>query len=328
MGGRVAGFTPPVRNFTESRSTCPHIMPNRPALPETCWRVGGVTGTLTRMDLTENRWRALARSSPWRWRTIHLSFKGAGSASPVMAWIRRPGEMRVVVDGQVHVVSQGARAVSLLQAREGGEPVPTDPPHLEPVRDADAVIPVRDDDRFVALRPRWPAFEADDPMWQSYQWVAMLDPVELADGADDRDAEGTEVEPVRVLPEPFPELRWPTFRTSDGTEIHDLRVTSRRGRVTWWARVRPLETYAPRCGCCPLLRGEISERHEHLAGGPTADPPMADYPVSYEVALDLQTGVCVALHPSNPVARADLGFDVTIHEVNVDYPDDLFTDQR
>ena len=37
-----------------------------------------------------------------------------------------------------------------------------------------------DADGLVVARPREPV--ADDPMWQDYQFVAMLDPVELADG--------------------------------------------------------------------------------------------------------------------------------------------------
>ena len=43
--------------------------------------------------LTEDSWRALARSSPWRWRTLH--FTRTDDDGRVEAWVRRPGQLLV-----------------------------------------------------------------------------------------------------------------------------------------------------------------------------------------------------------------------------------------
>ena len=47
------------------------------------------------------------------------------------------------------------------------------------------------------------------------------------------------------------------------------------------------------------------------------------YADAFEVALDLQTGICVTMREIGG-ERSDTGFDVTIHEVDADYPDELF----
>ncbi|MEO7422787.1 MAG: hypothetical protein ABIU87_10385, partial [Ornithinibacter sp.] len=74
-----------------------------------------------------------------------------------------------------------------------------------------------------------------------------------------------------------------------------LHATNRLGRPTWWAEVSPREDYDPRCGCCPLLFGRVSEDVEALAGGPRLldRQPDLTYTTAYLVALDVQTGVCV-----------------------------------
>ena len=60
------------------------------------------------MDLTEETFRALARSSPWRWRSVHLVREVGGPVGEgsVEAWVRRPHLMRVLADGEVHVVRE------------------------------------------------------------------------------------------------------------------------------------------------------------------------------------------------------------------------------
>ena len=45
------------------------------------------------MELTEDTWRALARSTPWRWQSIH--FTRVNEEGSVEAWLRRPGELLV-----------------------------------------------------------------------------------------------------------------------------------------------------------------------------------------------------------------------------------------
>lgn len=158
------------------------------------------------MEITHGRWRALARSSPWRWRSVHLTWHHALDDEDAVAWLR---------------------------------------------------------DRMAA--------DLEDPFWQTYLWIALLDPVELADGDWSRDpATGHEVrgDPPVLLPDPYERLGWPTARPVPGTVLADLRETERRGRRTWWAQVTPTWAYDPRCSCCPLLRGEVTEWLESSGGGP------------------------------------------------------------
>lgn len=136
-------------------------------------------------------------------------------------------------------------------------------------------------------RPRDPAIDYDDPMWQSYLWVAMLDPVEL----------------------------------STGTVLTDLAATTRHGRETWWARAVAVEGYEPRCSCCLILWSEVSDRLEF---GEAGVRPQRFYPDGWLVGLDRQTGVVVS---SEPLGGQDqlLGFAVTIHAVGEPLDDALFT---
>ena len=117
-------------------------------------------------------------------------------------------------------------------------------------------------------------------MWDTYRWVAMLDPVEL----------------------------------SAGTIVTDLREGEHRGRSAWRAVVAAVDGYEPRCGCCPLLWGEISERDESEAGGHVwrDDHPDVVYPIGYEVALDVQTGIVVELTPIGG-DRPTYTLDLEIH---------------
>ena len=239
------------------------------------------------MDLTEDAFRALAQSSPWRWRTLHLRQRPARGC-PVEAWIRRPGLMLVRDSGgRDHRVDERERRD---QGRTyffvSGDPgfVPPAPPE---VRWPHEVEPVLRDDGLVAVRPDSFAepVEYDDPMWQSYDWVAMLDPVEL----------------------------------SHHTGITGLRAEQRGGRATWRATMTAQEGYDPRCGCCALLWSWFSDRDEHGESDDDAwtPPPGTVYPDAWDVALDVQTGVVVELRPIGG-NRADLGFAVEIVEVDAD----------
>jgi hypothetical protein len=121
---------------------------------------------------------ALARSSPWRWRTLRFTAswpEDRWTAGAVRAWLRRPDRLRVEdLDG------------ALLQ-------VLRDPP------DGERAVPVLRPDGLVASRPAPWASGTDAPMYQNYHWVAMLDPAELADGMDPdtgRTAPGVDVDSV------------------------------------------------------------------------------------------------------------------------------------
>jgi hypothetical protein len=126
-------------------------------------------------------------------------------------------------------------------------------------------------------------------MYQSYDWVAMLDPVELADGRDPRS--GADADPA-------------------GLVIGAVTEVEHGGRPAWEAYVRTTSVYEPRCDCCPLLRSpEADEREYGAARGP--------YPEVQRVRLDVQTGVCVLA--DDPEA---LGTGHGLHVEAVDEPVD------
>jgi hypothetical protein len=272
------------------------------------------------MELTEQSFRALARSSPWRWRSVHLVREVGGPVGEgdVEAVIRRPHLMRVVADGEVHVVRDGPTRVApyTRDGRSGPVDVPT-AADVRPVLDADGLVRVRPDSAVVGL---------DDPMWQSYDWVAMLDPVELADGSPWRDpATGADVETPPLAPEPYPELDRPTRVPVPGTLVSDLRAGDRHGRATWWARVVPTWAYEPRCSCCPLLPSEVADRLEHDEEG-SPFVPGREYPSAHDVALDAATGICVEIHAVGG-PRPGIVHDVRIHAVDEAYGDELFIER-
>jgi hypothetical protein len=222
------------------------------------------------MELTADAFRALARSSPWRWRTLH--FRYAKDHMEVEAWVRRPGRLLVRAPGHPDFrVDErergGSRASLTLLVRNGSRSAFRPKPVRPPVRWPHEVRPVRRPDGLVAERPS--SVDYDDPMYQSYDWVAMLDPVEL----------------------------------SHDTDVADLREEDRLGRRTWWARLRPSDGYEPRCGCCPLLWSFISERDESADADdvrPWRPKPGTVYPEAYDVALDVQTGVATEVSPVGP----------------------------
>jgi hypothetical protein len=218
------------------------------------------------MELSEDTFRALARSSPWRWRTLHFTY--ATDRYEVEAWLRRPGQLLVRRPGhpdQRIDERRRGRSVAVLSAVSSSGRGAPPPPEI---RLPHQVEPVRRPDGLVAERPF--LVEYDDPMYQSYDWVAMLDPVEL----------------------------------SHHTVVTDLHEEDRLGRRTWWARLRPVEGYEPRCSCCALLWSYLSDRDEY-AGQEGVDwtPPAGTvYPAAYDVALDVETAVLVersAVGPSS-----------------------------
>lgn len=117
--------------------------------------------------------------------------------------------------------------------------------------------PLLDDDGLATAVRRVDQERDSVPMWTSYLWSAALDPAELADGTDGATA----------------------------VEVLSVRAVAHQGREAWEARVRPTASYAALCGCCALLRNEVSDRDEGLAPGTYAD--------AHVVRLDVETGVCV-----------------------------------
>ncbi len=113
------------------------------------------------MEPTADDFRALARSSPWRWRTLHFRYRHSDLPA-AEAWVRRPGEL-VVVDATGERWSRHEVTASA---------------HPD---DADLVFGA---DGLVAQRPEVPYGTDYDPMWGNYSWVAMLDPVELSHHVD------------------------------------------------------------------------------------------------------------------------------------------------
>ncbi|GAA1199680.1 hypothetical protein [Prauserella alba] len=186
------------------------------------------------MDPTEERFRALARSAPWRWHSLRFTTGARRAAEEravhtVRAYVRKPGRLRVEsLDGTV--------------LQRDTDPDVTEPPAVD--RDSDGLL-FDAADRVPAVR-----FDFEPPMYQDYHWVAMLDPYELADGCDD---DGT---------------------PAQGTEILDLAAVEHHDRPAWQARLRPTRFYDPRCGCCPLLysaESEAAEDHEPPRGTVFAD---------------------------------------------------------
>lgn len=224
------------------------------------------------MQPTADDFRALARSSPWRWTTLHFTRHMA--PGQVEAWVRRPGQLLVrqaaAPDQYVSGVPYALSSVHGTLREEAGLPEPPGP----------AFRP----DGLVAERPEGYAFEHGDPMWENYTWTAMLDPDELSHHVD----------------------------------VEDVRAGEVRGRETWSARLRPVDGYDPRCGCCPLLWSEISVRDEYAREPERLAQFAAEgYPDAYDVALDLQTGVVVSLAPVGG-GREDHAFTLEIHEVDGD----------
>ncbi|MHB8295895.1 MAG: hypothetical protein ACYDH5_14990 [Acidimicrobiales bacterium] len=250
------------------------------------------------MELTVERFRALARSSPWRWRTLRFTVNWQGYPSvpetaTVRGWLARPDALRVeTLDGTLLVASdEPPRPGSYAPFTTGGARVmlPDPPPAVE-------VAPVYDEDGLVAKRPTEARY--DDPMFQNYHWVAMLDPVELADGTDPRLPPRTAVEPPVIFDE--------------------LVEVDHGGRPAWEARCRPNATYWPRCACCPLLASPQSD----ALGSPGA-PEGFVFAEAHRVRVDLQTGVCVASEELGGT-RDGWGHQMQIEAVDEAIPESLF----
>jgi len=232
---------------------------------------------------TADSFAALARSSPWRWSTLRFTLRrgvDGGGPDQVRAWVRRPDVVRVeTLDGALLQVVREA-------PRRGPSPTPD-----EPVRRPDGLI-----------AERAAGYCYDAPMYQDYRWVAILDPVELADGRDGDT--GAPASPSLV--------------------VDDVIEVDHAGRPAWEAVVRPTPVYEPRCGCCPLLRTRAIDLLE-FADWP--DHVLPVYPDAYRVRLDVGTGVCVSTGEIGGLTPGR-GHDLRIEAVDEPMDDALFTRPR
>jgi hypothetical protein len=238
------------------------------------------------MDLTEDSFLALARSSPWRWSTLHFTHRdGHGQ---VEAWVKRPGQLLVRELGRPDTYESGVPYTSstLTVSNDPGF-APPEPEHRVP----QDVRPELRPDGLVAERPSDRDVDYDDPMWGNFSWVAMLDPVEL----------------------------------SHHVAVADLRSDEVGGRPVWRADLEALPGYDPRCGgnCCELL---YSEAGLHADLPEPQQVPEAwrgrIYPEAYDVALDVATGVVVRCLPVGGAEDAPW-LENDILEVDVDL-DEVF----
>ena len=249
---------------------------------------------------TPDDFRALARSSPWLCRRAHFTHRARcdGRDEVVEAWLERPGQLRVRDrhgprewrDGMQADVPRDVVAAWSRMPERYADDVPVARAarirwahHVEPLRREDGLVSVRPDRAaaWQAATGRLPeTLEVDDPMYDNYRWVAMLDPVELAEGVG----------------------------------LTQVRETTHHQRPAWAARAVPEQGYEPRCGCCPLLWSEVSERGER---GEELDLVGVVFPEAHDVVLDRATGFVVSLLPvwgaGVGAHRDDLGFDVEVH---------------
>ncbi len=154
------------------------------------------------MQPAVDSFQALARSSPWRWRTLHFTRRDGEAA--VEAWVRRPGELLVRRPGRGdHYEREAPAGASVFVASASMDPDATPPPPPR-LRLPHEVRPPLRPDGLVAERPDVGLIEYGDPMYENYTWVAMLDPVEL----------------------------------SHNVAVDRVQRDQRRGRETWRARLR------------------------------------------------------------------------------------------
>jgi hypothetical protein len=209
---------------------------------------------------TVDAFHALARSSPWRWTTLHLRHRAGNAGAEIEAWLCRPDGVRLTGNGQpVRNSIEGQRA-------DGRSTGPWSPP-----------APTYRPDGLVGTRPR---VDTDGLFWNSYYWLAMLDPVELSHHVD----------------------------------VDNLREDEVAGRLVWRADLRAQPGYDPRCGgnCCELLYSEAGLR----ADFPDPDEVPEErrgrhYPDHHDVALDVETGIVVRCLPvDGPEGSAWLENDI------------------
>jgi len=238
---------------------------------------------------TMERFRGLARSSPWRWTSLRFVLVEGDECETIRAWIHRPDLLRVEsLEGRV-LIPQRQRLPRLLARhppRQSLRPRPLDP---------DAPRAEVGPDGLVRSRPSGFDVQYDDPMYQSYRWVAMLDPVELAE----------------------PCWREPTGEPP--VTFSDFAAVEHHGRPAWQAVGVPTRSYDARCPCCPLLdSGPAAAKADESLGRVAA--PTAEDGIAHLVVLDVKTGICVLTRQLGG-AQNGLGHDIRIEVVDAPRPD-------
>lgn len=210
------------------------------------------------MHPTDDSFRALARSSPWRWTSVHLRHRSSilpkMAGDQVEAWLTRPDGIRLV-GSHGNRIDPGA-----------WPPAPEEPTRAwrppEPTYRPDGLVESRPDDSFGGN----PVLDEDGLFFTNYSWIAMLDPVELShhvrvDHLREDDVAGRSAWRATLVAEPG--------------------YAPRCGG-----------------NCCELLYSEAGLRADFTDdddvppgwGGRT-------YPDAYDVALDVQTGIVVRCLP-------------------------------
>lgn len=251
--------------------------------------------------------RALARSSPYLWREVEFEYRDPNTAVRATVHLGVDGG-----EAYLHVADLNTGEVyaddgmpdrnyswSLLTFGGDTNQAELDTAMAQHVADLNAALKLRPDG-LVEVRPDDPGGPGEPPMWNNYRWVAILDPRELADG-----------EPLEEDMPVHADTDHPATSRPPGVEISELADVTHHGRPALQARVRALPTYSPRCSCCPIIVNRYSEesmdwiRHDSH-----------EYPDSYLVRLDRQTGICVYSEPQDfTPAEGVEGHDIRITAV-------------
>ncbi len=262
--GKVMHFSslrfPPPRRHTFAQAEPEGMAPRN--LP--CC-TGPVSRESTQPDATEATFRQLAQDSHRLWSTLEFRHTNPDRGT-VHAWLRRPYDLRVEAgDGTIFVANQrpGTPGASWQMSFTG---------------QGDETLAQQAEDALYAGTPppagvkvSWAAPADHDPMYENYEWVAMLRPYELGRGQwhDPGPNDGNDNTAVDAAT-PAP-----------GVVIHHVGADDRHGRDTWWAEVsldpRSYElsavaahfssTQRQRRGSTAITRSPLSERATPL---PTA----------------------------------------------------------
>ncbi|MGK2884763.1 MAG: hypothetical protein ACSLE8_08295 [Rhodococcus sp. (in: high G+C Gram-positive bacteria)] len=234
------------------------------------------------------QFQRLAQSDPRRWKSVEFVCAPTHGNASVRAWIRRPGAMRVEAhDGTVLETYRATKPFDGAMTKSGDGPWMATPGRWPSV-----LAPVTDEDGLVSEFPfdeGYPFVDWDDPLYEGYRWVPMLNPIELSRTPHDLSELATVV------------------------ELSEVTVVEHHGRLAWEVTARPTAAYDPRCTCCPLLTGMFDDETGVWNPGP---------PVT--VRLDVQTGICVYIGPAAVDPTHDCDLDVTIIGVDQRMDDALF----
>lgn len=177
--------------------------------------------------ISANSFRALCRSSPWRWQSLRFTLRSAAeNAETVSAWLRRPLALRVeAADGTLLRSTAGLNDSKDSLFTSGSRKPWLLPPHL--------VTPVFDEQGLVRRRPEAaygePGFGVETVSAEHFS--SWLDPVELAGKA-----------PVPL-----------DFPFSNVTEPGPITLVQHEGRPAWETVLSPNASYQPTFAQAPIL---------------------------------------------------------------------------